>query len=151
MLASAELYGISSSLLSENIITTRQEKTMKDYYSGCAVPKPKSKKKTLLYNGYKGKKERFCRYCGTPYAERHEIFGGPNRQNSIMNGFQVDLCHTCHEEIQQHKNARGIMRDTELKMEAQKKYEDRLIEGGIKPEQARASWMSLIGRNYLDA
>lgn len=120
-----------------------------DYYSSCPFPKPKGKKKKLMTNGYKNKKNRFCRYCGTPYAERHEIFPGANRQISIANGFQVDLCHTCHEEIQQRSTERGRLRDAELRKEAQKKYEDRLIRGGIKPEQARASWMALIGRNYL--
>lgn len=122
---------------------------MADYYSTCAIPKPKDSKKKKLTNGWKNKKERCCRYCGTPYAERHEIFGGPNRQASMMNQFQVDLCRSCHEEIQQRRGERGRQRDMELRREAQMRYEERLIQGGIKPEQARASWIALIGRSYL--
>ena len=120
-----------------------------DYYKTCAVPKPGSSKKKKLTNGWKNKKERYCRYCGTPYAERHEIFPGANRQISIENRFQVDLCRKCHEEIQHHTNARGLMRDTELKQEAQRDYEQRLINAGIREDAARDMWMALIGRNYL--
>jgi len=50
------------------------------YYETCAVPKPKNNKKKKLYNGYKDKPIRFCAETGAPYAERHEIFGGANRQ-----------------------------------------------------------------------
>ena len=127
-------------------------RNVNDYYKTCPFPKPRDKVKKRVSNGWKDKPNRYCRYCGTPYAERHEIFAGTkNRQISIMNGFQVDLCRQCHEEIQHPTTERGIRRDTELKQEAQRKYEERLIQGGIKPEQARASWMTLIGRNYLDA
>lgn len=28
-------------------------------------------------------------------------------------------------------------------------YENKLIESGIRPDQARQCWMALIGKNYL--
>ncbi len=37
-----------------------------------------------------------ARYTGRPGAERHEIWGGPDRQKSIEMGFQVDLCSELH-------------------------------------------------------
>lgn len=73
---------------------------MANYYNSCPIPKPRSNKKKKACNGYKDKKNRYCYYCGTPYAERHEVYGGANRQKSILNHWQVDLCHSCHEEMQ---------------------------------------------------
>ena len=70
---------------------------MANYYDSCPIPKPRSAKKKRACNGYKDKKNRYCYYCGTPYAERHEVYGGSNRQKSILNKWQVDLCHSCHE------------------------------------------------------
>ena len=50
------------------------------YYDSCTIPKPETQKKKKLSNGYKYKHSRTCYYCGTPGAERHEIYGGnPNR------------------------------------------------------------------------
>ena len=61
-------------------------------YKGALFPKPKRKKKQKKTNGYKDKAERICKYCGKPYAERHELFYGPLRQTSIDFGFQIDVC-----------------------------------------------------------
>lgn len=52
------------------------------YYRNCPFPKPKTTKKKLLVNGYKDKEKRRCWYTDRPGAERHEIFGGPNRQKA---------------------------------------------------------------------
>ncbi len=123
---------------------------MSDYYSTCAFPKPKTKKKKPLYNGYKNKAERVCYYCGTPYAERHEVYGGPNRQISIREGFQVDLCHECHEEMTANITERGKKRNAWWRKYYQNKYESRLIATGCTPENARKAWMAMIGRNYQD-
>lgn len=51
----------------------KSSKVLDSYYENCAFPKPKSKKKKLLHNGYKDKHERICWYTGRPGAERHEI------------------------------------------------------------------------------
>ncbi len=123
---------------------------MGDYYQTCAFPKPQRKKKKLLYNGYKDKAERVCYYCGTPYAERHEVYGGPNRQTSIREGFQVDLCHACHEEMQANVTPRAKERNEYWRKLYQSRYESRLIEDGCTPENARKVWMAMIGRNYQE-
>lgn len=38
----------------------------KEYYESCAFPKPKTKKKKLLENGYKNKQDRICEITGMP-------------------------------------------------------------------------------------
>lgn len=118
-------------------------------YDACAIPKPKDKKKKILYNGYKDKANRHCFYCKTPYAERHEVFQGVNRQISIREKFQVDLCHACHEEIQNKTTERGQKRDRQWKMYFQKKWELELRKSGISKEQAREAWIQMIGRSYI--
>lgn len=122
---------------------------MNDYYKTCAIPKPVTKKKKKKVNGYKNKAERICYYCGTAGAERHEVFPGPNRQTSIDEGFQVDLCPDCHREMQLNITQRAQERNEFWRQKYQKKYETKLIKIGAKPSFARDLWMALIGRNYL--
>lgn len=122
---------------------------MADYYASCAIPKPVSKKKTKKSNGYKNKASRYCYYCGTAYAERHEVFAGSNRQISIDEGFQVDLCHACHEEIQNNITDRAHERNEFWKTKYQSEYEEKLIDAGVDPEKARGLWIALIGRSYI--
>ena len=114
------------------------------------VPKPGSRKKKKPYNGYKDKPKRSCYYCGTPYAERHEIYGGPNRQKSIEMGFQVDLCHECHAAWHAQKDEIWIRRKKDWQSRYQKMFENKLKNAGVTPEQARKTWMNMIGKNYTD-
>ena len=128
---------------------TKKSNDIDKYYQNCAYPKPpKTKKKKLLYNGYKNKPQRRCYYTGRPGAERHEIWGGPWRQISIREGFQVDLCSELHREFHAHTPwaEREVMK---WQKHYQRKYEQKLIDAGITPQQARECWMALIGRNYL--
>ena len=81
---------------------------MIDYYKTCAVAKPVDKKKKKLMNGYKDKPNRICVECGTGYAERHEIFGGANRQHSIEDKLQIDLCKECHDRWHRGTDAETI-------------------------------------------
>lgn len=122
----------------------------KDYYQTCAFPKPGKTKKKTLSNGYKDKANRYCYYCGTAYAERHEVYPGPNRQTCIREGFQVDLCHDCHEEMQRNLTERGKARNLYWKKYYQKRYEEKLIQNGTSKEDARKMWMAMIGRNYQE-
>ena len=124
---------------------------MIDYYKTCAFPKPQDKKKKKKVNGFKNKPRRRCYYCGTPYAERHEVYGGANRQISIDNGFQVDLCRDCHREMTENITPRAQERNLYWRQFYQRQYEGTLIATGITAEQAREIWLALIGRNYLDA
>jgi len=132
---------------------SRQEKsnkTLDEYYQSCAYPKPKpAPKKKLLHNGYKDKPERKCWYTGRPGAERHEIWGGPYRQTCIEMGFQVDVCPKIHAELQANGTEWAKTENLKWQMYYQNLYEQKLIISGITPEQARQTWMALIGRNYL--
>ena len=125
------------------------KKEISDYYRTCPFPKPVDKKKKKKVTGYKDKHKRRCYYCGTYGAERHEVYGNSNRQISIDNGFQVDLCRDCHREMQENITERAKERNEFWRQKYQKEYEDKLIDTGIKPEQARDLWLNLIGRNYL--
>lgn len=117
-----------------------------------AVPKPTGKKKKKkLYNGYKDKGDRVCFYCGSPFAERHEVYRGSNRQNSIRYGFQVDLCPSCHDGITNLRSDEDIARDQYWKKRCQREFEAEMIrEHGLSKEGARELFMEIIGRNYLE-
>jgi len=120
------------------------------YYQTCPFPKPKpDKKKRLLTNGYKDKLQRRCWYTGVLGAERHEIWGGPWRQTCIDMGFQVDVCHEIHERLQANGDEWARAENLKWQMYFQSKYEQKLIDSGITPGQARECWMALIGKNYL--
>lgn len=122
---------------------------LKNYYRNCAYPKPQSVKKKKKMNGWKNKPDRFCKYCGKPYAERHEVFGGSNRQISIDHEFQVDVCRKHHEELHWNCTEWAQCENVKLRQFYQQQYENELIEQGLTKEQARRDWMLLIGRNYL--
>ncbi len=122
---------------------------MKKYYQECAFPKPVDKKRTKKVNGYKNKQYRRCYFCGRNYAERHELFGGPLRQISIDNGFQVDVCRE-HHELMHRREGKWDEIVKEMRANCQKEYESKLISSGIRSEQARAVWMRLMGRSFLE-
>lgn len=45
-----------------------------------------------------------CCYCGSNRGlTKHEIFEGRNRQNSMVYGFVLPLCFTCHQRLQEDK------------------------------------------------
>lgn len=121
-----------------------------DYYQTCAYPKPApTKKKKLLTNGYKDKAKRRCWYTGELGADRHEVFPGTYRQTSIEMGFQVDVCRRLHEELQANGTDWAKCENLKWRMYYQKQYEEKLIQSGIDAEQARALWITMMGRNYL--
>lgn len=123
--------------------------TMENFHP---VPKPKTKRKKKMYNGYKNKPERTCYYCGTYSAERHEVYGGPNRQKSIEMGFQVDLCPNCHAAWHEQKEELWIRRKKEWQAHFQKAFENKLVSAGVPPKRAHEVWMDpkMIGKNYID-
>lgn len=132
----------------EAIIKKLKEKAM-GYYETCAFPKPQDKKKKKKCNGYKDKESRVCAYTGRPFAERHEIFCGRNRQISIERGFQIDVCPEIHEELQANITEWAQAENLRLRQKCQWEYENDLISTGVTPEQARELWLKLIGRSYL--
>lgn len=121
------------------------------YYDDCPFPKPKTPKRKKEYNGYKNKAERTCAYTGTGHAERHELFGGPNRQASIREGLQIDLSPEKHRELQDNITEWAQAENKRLKAEAQKKWMDEYMETeGVSEEVALRQWMVMIGRNYRE-
>ncbi|MDR1573545.1 MAG: hypothetical protein LBS24_04495 [Clostridiales Family XIII bacterium] len=122
---------------------------MNEYYKGCAVPKPKTVRKKKEQNGWKEKPSRVCAYDGTPYAERHEVFGGPLRQISIDYGFQVDVSPARHAELHAGQTEWARAENLRLKRYFQAKLEAQLFAEGMDAPGAREAWMRLIGRNYL--
>ena len=119
------------------------------YYRNCPFPKPKTTKKKLLSNGWKDKQKRRCWYTDRPGAERHEIFGGPNRQKSIELGFQVDVCPEIHARLHANCDEWARIENRKWRMYYQTKYEEEMIAEGASDEEARSAWKMLIGRNYL--
>ena len=123
---------------------------VKDYYSTCAYPKPSGGRKQKLYNGYKDKPGRVCRYCGQRGADRHEVFGGSNRQTSIRYGFQVDVCGQHHQELHENATPWAQAENRRLRRHYEVKYiKDQMAEG-MTARQALTSWMQLIGKNYVE-
>ncbi len=144
------------------------KEAIREYYKNCAFPKEGKKKKERKRNGWKNKAGRRCKYTGTPYAERHELFYGNGlRQISVDHGFQVDLCPPIHKlfhgEVDEAALKRlgipGMFPDPlgwaereadRLRKEHQERWElKERAELGLSKEEAREAWMRLIGRNYL--
>ena len=121
-----------------------------EYYMNCAFPKPKDTKKQKKVNGFKNKPKRVCAYCGKPYAERHEVFPGMNRQISIDYGFQVDVCMEHHAELQDNITEWAQAENKRLKAEAEREYIRELTDVGVSEKDAVNFWMELIGRNYCE-
>lgn len=103
-----------------------------------------------LYNGWKHKPERVCLYCGRPYAERHEVFPGSNRQNSIRHGFQIDLCPEHHRELQANCTEWAQKENLRWRQHFERKFIEEKMDAGESLQQAVRAWMALIGRNYCD-
>lgn len=121
------------------------------YYETCPFPKPATKKKKLACNGYKDKQNRVCAYTGQHGAERHELFGGVNRQTSIREALQIDLSPEKHRELQDNITPWAQAENRRLKAEAQKKWMDKYMEAeGVDEAAALRAWMLLIGRNYRE-
>lgn len=114
------------------------------------VPKPAPDKPKKKQNGYKDKVNRYCYYTGAPYAERHEIYGGSNRQTSIDHRFQVDLRPDIHKRFHNPQTPEDFERIAFWKKYYQRQYEDKLKASGVSAGQARKMWMWLIGKNYLE-
>ncbi len=122
----------------------------KEYYNTCAFPKPRNTKKKQPANGWKDKPKRVCEVCGEYGAERHEIFGGPNRRNSIEDGLQMDLCQY-HHRLWHEDTSRDVKRWRDgIQRKAQRTYEQRMMDAGMDDRKARLSFMRRYGFNLLE-
>lgn len=86
------------------------------------IPKPSYKRRVpRARNNPKPTINDICRYCGTVFAQTHEIFEGTGRrQLSIRYKMQVKVCDRCHKDIMSHPLTG---RDLELKKECQAIFE----------------------------
>ena len=101
-------------------------------------PKPKFKRRVpRARNNPKPTADDICRYCGKPYAQTHECFGGKNRQLSIRYGLQVKLCNSCHRDITENKR---LDRVREIKQYGQRLFEQ---------SYGREEFIRIFKRNYL--
>ena len=77
-----------------------------------------------------------CYVCGREVqTARHEVFYGPDRENSKALGMWADVCPPCHAKI--HADAEAY---TWLKAAAQLQFEK---------EFGHERFMAVFGRNYL--
>ena len=84
-----------------------------------------------------------CIICGKSPVNKHEIFYGSNRQNSIKYGLVIPLCTTEHHV----SNVEGIHKDKELCREWQIKGQKAFMEHYNKTKD---EFIKLFGKNYLD-
>lgn len=80
-----------------------------------------------------------CFICKKTYKEldKHEAFGGSNRQKSIEHGLVYYLCRECHQKADLDKNTRQMLHDFAreefIKMHNEEKF------------------LKEFGKNYLDS
>lgn len=82
-----------------------------------------------------------CIICGLPNVNKHEIFGGRNRTNSIKYGLVIPLCTKRHHNQIEKK---GIHFDEILKQEWHKKGQTKFNE--VYPD---LNFIDIFFRNYL--
>ncbi len=79
-----------------------------------------------------------CAKCGSMVnLTKHEIFEGKNRQNSMIYGFVLPLCLTCHRIIQ---NDQAFL--IKWKRKSQEYFEKNI--------GTREDFLKVFRRNYLD-
>ncbi len=112
-------------------------------------PKPKVKEKQRKVKEIKKKSSKLaklerqrdkkivkygeCEYCHRKFKhlDPHEVFGGSNRERSILNGFVKMLCRECHSNEEILK---------QLKLETQKEFEK---------THTREEFIKIIGKSSL--
>ena len=110
-------------------------------YTGFAFPKPKCKKgnSRKAKNNPKPTVYDRCIVCGKPYAELHEVFHGPNRQNSIRYGMQVRLCE------EHHRTGKDAVHNNKAFDRQLKEHYQAIFE----KKYSREEFVRIFGRNYL--
>lgn len=113
------------------------------------IPKPGKTRGRKAKNNPVPTDNALCAMCGQySICDTHEIYGGINRQISIKNKYQVKICRKCHIQVT-NNDASTLRRQALWKRFAQKDQEREWVRNGMTPEEARAEWMKVIGRNYL--
>lgn len=89
-------------------------------------------------------------FCGKPYAERHEVFGGSNRQISIREGFQLDLCPEHHKALHENTEEWAQKENLTWRRHFERKWLLKKVDEGMTLQEAVREWMKMIGKNYLE-
>ncbi len=85
---------------------------------------------------------KHCIICGKAPVNKHEVFYGSNRHNSIKHGIIIPLCTSEH-----HKgNAEGIHKDKELDLIWKKKGQLAYMKHYNKNIE---EFIAIFGKNYL--
>ena len=82
-----------------------------------------------------------CIFTGSPYVERHHIWGAYNRKNSEYYGFVVPLRYDLHPNGARANPKYAKQIDTYLKEKAQKYFEDNY--------GSREDFMKIFGKSCL--
>lgn len=82
-----------------------------------------------------------CIFTGSPYVERHHIFGGINRNNSEKFEFVVPLRYDLHPNGARANPKYAKQIDTYLKEKAQTYFEENC--------GSREEFMQIFGRSWL--
>lgn len=100
------------------------------------------KRKYIIKNLERKRKSVFfddlstCCYCGSTYQmTKHEIFEGRNRVNSMVYGFVLPLCLSCHRHLQENK-----LYNEKWKQKAQDYFEEYI--------GTREEFLDIFRRNY---
>lgn len=107
----------------------------------CPVPKPKTRKgnSRRAKNNPKPTICDRCIVCGRPYAELHEVFHGPNRQNSIRYGMQIRLCEKHH-----RTGKDAVHNNREFELQLKRKYQ-----AIFEETHSREEFVRIFGKSYL--
>lgn len=82
-----------------------------------------------------------CIFTGSPYVERHHIFGGSNRKSSEKYGFVVPLRYDLHPNGARADQRYAAEIDSHLKKMAQEYFEEHC--------GSREAFRQIFGRSYL--
>lgn len=99
-----------------------------------------------------GNEEHTCHNCGRFVAvpHKHHIFGGANRRWSEKYGLWVYLCPECHNMGSNSVHRNKDIMDSYHRL-GQFRFEiDYACQHSCGEEQAKAEFMRIFGRNYLD-
>lgn len=124
---------------------------LSDSFNPCPKAISKEKKKNTQIKKKSSKlakkeKERFsilqedtnsCWLCGkyVRKADKHEVFGGFNRQKSMEFGMIINLCRECHQKVDVNKNVRDTLHSF-AKVQFIKKY-------------GKEKFIKEFGKNYM--
>lgn len=95
--------------------------------------------KQKLISAYPWDAGKTCVVCGSPYIQRHHIFGGSYRKAADRYGYAIPLC------AEHHTGDSGIHFDKDLRLHWRRLAQEH-FEAHIGNRQA---FIACFGKNYL--